>query len=923
MATDSKHYDFNKIEQYWQSVWDKDKPFKAVDFDNRPKFYALAMLPYPSGEGLHIGHPESYTAIDILSRYKTSCGYNVLYPMGWDAFGLPAEQHAIATGTHPKIKTKQNEATFKRQMKTLGLAIDWDREIDTTDPEFFKWTQWLFLQLFKKGLAYVDERPVWWCDALGTVLSNEEVVEGRSEVGNHPVERKNLRQWVLKITAHADRLLKGLEDLDWPSSTKRQQKTWIGRSEGSDIHFDVEGLPGERLTAYTTACDTLYGSSFLVVAPEHPLVQKLTKNENRAAIEKYTAEAARKSELARSELSKHKSGVFTGSYAINPISGEKMQIWIADYVLMTYGTGVVMGVPAHDERDYEFALKFKLPIRCVLKEKKEDTEETIPLFIKNGYLTNSGEFNGLSSKEAKKAITQKLAQKGHAQATVNYKLRDWLFCRQRYWGEPFPVFWVDKASYDKVLESKSSPLKEFLPEEPVTYRNGEKLLYCIPMAASELPLELPEVESYKPLGGGASPLEAAKDWLEVYVDIQTGKSVSAKEQQPKGDNWVFGTRETNTMPQWAGSCWYYLRYLDPNNDKEFLNKDIESYWKTPDIYIGGSEHAVTHLLYARFWHQVFFDLGLLSTPEPFPKLFHQGLILGEPEHQAFKNDNGEYISFEFVTKDYRDSRTNEPLTIVRLKEDMLVKSGDGFVLTEDSSIKVESRCFKMSKSRGNVISPDDIIKDYGADALRIYEMFLGPLEANKPWSTQNLEGTVRFLRRVWREFIGEEGQVNEKIAESYDDPDTETVLQQTIKKVSDDIENLAFNTAVSQLMICINQFQKAEKISKDAAKRYIQLLAPFAPHIGEELYARLGFKGCITHIEWPKYNPAQAKKSNPKVVVQVNGKLRAELDMDGAMSKDQVIALAKAQEKVIAFIEGKEIVKEIYVPGKIVNLVVK
>lgn len=921
MATDCKHYDFNKIERHWQKEWEDSKTFRAIDFDKRPKYYALPMLPYPSGEGLHIGHPESYTAIDILARYKSSKGFNVLYPMGWDAFGLPAEQHAIATGTHPRIKTKENEATFTRQLKSLGLAIDWDREIDTTDPEFFKWTQWIFLQLFKKGLAYVDERPVWWCEALGTVLSNEEVVEGRSEIGNHPVERRNLRQWVLKITAYADRLLEGLKDLDWPSSTKRQQKVWIGRSEGANVHFDISDLPDEKLTVYTTRIDTLFGVSYLVLAPEHPLVERLVTAEYKEEVKAYLNEAARKSELARTELAKDKTGVFTGSYAINPVNGEKVQIWVGDYVLMTYGTGVVMAVPAHDERDFEFATKYNLPIPCVLHKSVEDKEQKIPYFGK-GVLVNSSSFDGLHTKDALLQITQFLAEKGYAEATVNYKLRDWLFSRQRYWGEPFPVVWVDKASYEKVLADKTSPLLEFLPETPVTYNKEGTLLYCIPMPSSKLPLELPEVESYKPKGGGASPLAGVTEWLEVFLNIKTGETVSAI-SGPGGEDWVRGSRETNTMPQWAGSCWYYLRYLDPKNSSEFLNKKIEEYWKSPDIYIGGSEHAVTHLLYVRFWHQVLFDLGFVSTPEPFPKLIHQGLILGEPEYQAFKNEQDEFVSFEFASKDYRDTRTGEPLRIVKVAEVDTKKEGDFFVLSDNTSIRVECRTFKMSKSRGNVVNPDEIINDYGADALRLYEMFLGPLEANKPWNTKNIEGVVRYLRKVWREYVDEEGGLNSKIVDGKEDVETEKVLQQTIKKVSEDIEALRFNTAISQMMICVNHFQKTQKISKNTAVQYVQLLAPFAPHIAEELYSRLGYSSSIAHGVWPECDPSKLVTSQSKIVVQVNGKLRAELLCDKDASKEEVLSVAKSNERVASFLEDKELIKEVYVPGKIVNFVVK
>lgn len=924
MATRCTNYDFSEIEQYWQSYWDQNKTFRAIDFDKRPKYYVLDMFPYPSGEGLHIGHPEGYTATDIVGRYRRANGYNVLHPMGWDAFGLPAEQHAIVTGTHPAENTAANINNFRKQLKCLGLGLDWEREIDTTDPNYYAWTQWIFLQLFKHGLAYVDEYPVWWCEALGTVLANEEVIDGRSERGNYPVERKKLRQWVLRITAYADELLEGLKDLEWPDSTKRQQIAWIGRSEGVDVNFELEEFPGEYLTTFTTRVDTLFGVSYIVIAPEHPFLEKLIKLSYKKDIEAYILEVAKKSDLSRTDLAKHKTGVFTGSYAINPINGETIPIWVADYVLMSYGSGVVMAVPCHDERDYEFAQKYGLPIKSVLTKKKGEKSGSMPYFGE-GYLINSGSFDGLFTDEAKDKIGHFLEKEGKGHAAVNYKLRDWLFSRQRYWGEPFPVVWVDEQAYKRAEGLKGSALHEFLPKEPVTYTLEGKLYFALPLPTEQLPQILPEVESYKPSGSGESPLAKAPGWFDVYFNIVTGETISAnKKGLPAGDEWVHGHRETNTMPQWAGSCWYYLRYCDPINKSSFIDSKLEKYWGTPDLYIGGAEHAVLHLLYARFWHRVLYKLGLVSTLEPFPKVIHQGLILGEPEHCVFRDKEGQWVSAEFIDKEGRDTRTGDILESIKVLESEVIKKGEYFVLKENPAIRVESKAYKMSKSRGNVVSPDLIIRDYGADALRLYEMFLGPLEAMKPWSTQGIEGVVRFLRRIWKEYIDDTGKVALKIGNlDRESPETEKILQETIKKVTEDIEGLRFNTAISQMMIFLNHLSKVESVTLNTAKIFVQLLAPFAPHMGEELWSRLGEKPSIVDAPWPKYDPEKLVLDEVILVVQVNGKLRAELTVAAGVSKEEVLAMAKGNLRVSPHLEGKEIIKEIYVPGKILNLVVK
>ena len=851
MANTTQEYDFSSIEPKWQAFWANNHTYEAKDFEDKPTFYVLDMFPYPSGAGLHIGHPEGYTASDALKRFKKAQGFNVLHPMGWDAFGLPTEQYAIKTGTHPSITTKHNVATFTKQLVQLGFAYDWNREINTTDPGYIKWTQWIFIQLFKKGLAYVDEKPVWFCPDLGTVLANEEVLntpEGpRSERGSFPVERRPIRQWVLRITEYAERLIDGLKDLDWPDSTKRLQENWIGRSEGAEITFDLSGHDAQ-LTAFTTRPDTLHGATYMVIAPEHPLVATITTTDQQRKVATYVEKAKSKSDLERAELAKEKTGVWTGASAINPVNGKEIPVWVADYVLMTYGTGAIMAVPAHDVRDFEFAREFSLEIIQVIDDggsaEKDAKGELTQAYTGAGKLINSGELSHKDSESAKNAIIERLAADKRGKASVNFKLRDWLFSRQRYWGEPFPVIWLNESDYAQVDDSLKSV------KRPVTCEVDGELLYAIILPETELPLELPAVESYTPSPDGQSPLSKASDWLKVFIDPKTGAS-SAEARE----GWLPGIRETNTMPQWAGSCWYYLRYVDPKNTESPIDSEKEKYWGTPDLYIGGAEHAVLHLLYARFWHHILYDIGVVSDPEPFKKLFHQGIILGE---------DGE----------------------------------------------------KMSKSRGNVVNPETIIKSYGADALRLYLMFLGPLEAMKPWSTKGIEGIARFLRRVWSLATDE----SRMTAETEDDKKLR-VLHQTIKKVTEDYEALGFNTAIAQMMICVKELSLGESVAKHSVETLVKLVAPLAPHISEELWQSLGHTGSIVEAGWPEYDLRQLTVNSVKIIFQVNGKYRGDAQMPADVSKDAALNAAKSNERVQSFIEGKEIKKEIYVPGKIVNIV--
>ena len=856
MAEDEQEYDFSSIERRWQEYWEREKTFRAEDGSDKPKYYALDMFPYPSGAGLHIGHPEGYVASDILARYRKACGFNVLHPMGWDAFGLPAEQYAIKTGTHPSETTQANVNNFRRQIKSIGFTIDWDREINTTDHGYYKWTQWIFLKLFQRGLAYVDEKPVWWCPELKAVLANEEVVDGKSEVGNHPVERRNLRQVVLRITAYAEKLLAGLDDLDWPDSTKRQQKAWIGRSEGAEVQFGIDGSD-EKLEVYTTRPDTLFGATYMVVAPEHPLLDKLVIEEKKEEVKAYVEAAAKKSDLDRTDLAKDKSGVFTGSYCINPLNGEKTPVWVADYVLISYGTGAIMAVPAHDERDFEFAEKFDIPINRVIAREDGDEEKSKLPYSGPGIMVNSGGYDGMDADACKAKIITDLEAKNSGKGAINYKLRDWIFSRQRYWGEPIPLVWVSLEDFEKAANTEGI-IKDLLPERAVTTQKDGKTLYALPLPVSELPLKLPEVENYQPSGTGESPLATIPEWLEVWFDLSSGKTVSRSEDKPGGENWVSATRETNTMPQWAGSCWYHLRYLDPSNTEHLVSPEKEAYWGGPDFYIGGAEHAVLHLLYARFWHRFLHDEGVLAHPEPYTKLFHQGLILGE----------------------------------------------DGN---------------KMSKSVGNVVSPDVVIDAYGADSLRLFEMFLGPLEAVKPWSEKGIEGVHRFLRKVNRECL----RKDKHFSGEETDKETLRLLHETILKVTEAVEDLRFNVAISQMMILANHMQKAESYSVESAKTLLQLLAPFAPHLAEELWSKLGGQPSIADHPWPKAREELLVADEITIVFQVNGKLRGQAQFPQEVDKETVITAAKADEKVQSFLEGKEIVKEIYVPGKLVNLAVK
>ncbi len=857
-------YDFPAFERKWQAVWKEQATFRTEPITcGKPKYYVLDMFPYPSGAGLHIGHPEGYTASDILARYKKANGFNVLHPMGWDAFGLPAEQHAIATGEHPAVQTKRNIDNFRRQLQMLGFAIDWDRELSTTDENYFRWTQWIFLKLFRHGLAYVSEKPVWFCPALGTVLANEEVLntpEGpRSDRGNHPVERRPIRQWVLRITAYADKLIEGLDHVDWPDSTKRLQKNWIGKSEGAEVTFKLDGH-GDTLTVFTTRPDTLFGAPYMVIAPEHPLLGKITTPAQQAAVEAYVAAVRNKSDLERTDLAdKKKTGVFTGAYAINPVNGAKIPVWTADYVLITYGTGAIMAVPAHDERDWEFAKEFKLPIIQVVGS-KEAIDVNEQAWTEDGPMVNSGPFDGLSASETKKRITADLAAKGQGKLAVNFKLRDWLFSRQRYWGEPFPLLWVSREDYARI--PADSEVREFLPKEPVTCQLNGVEVCAVPLTSKQLPLTLPTVKSYQPSPTGDSPLSKEPEWTEVWYDSASGATVPQSQPQP-GPLWLKASRETNTMPQWAGSCWYYLRYIDPKNAEALASPADLAYWGCPDFYIGGAEHAVLHLLYARFWHRFLHEIGVLPTAEPFRKLFHQGLIMGE---------DGE----------------------------------------------------KMSKSRGNVVNPDAIVKDHGADALRMYLMFLGPLEASKPWNSDGIIGITRFLRRLWRLAIDEHtGTASAKIsADGAESEELVRELHRTIQKVEKDIETLQFNTAISQMMILMNVAEKSPALRRATVEDFVRLAAPFAPHVCEEIWARLGHPDSITAAGWPKFDAAKLIESTVEVIFQVNGKVRSTAKVAKDISKDALLALAKADADVQKFTAGKPVVKEIVVPGKLVNIVV-
>ncbi len=803
-------YDPRQIESRWQQYWEEKETFKAAPPGDQPKYYVLDMFPYPSGNGLHVGHPEGYTASDIVSRYKRMRGFNVLHPMGWDSFGLPAENHAIKTGTHPAETTRRNIDNFRRQLKSLGFSFDWSREVATSDPAYYRWTQWIFTQLYKQGLAYEGEMAVNWCPELGTVLANEEVKDGLSEIGGHPVVRKPMKQWMLKITAYAQRLLDDLEGLDWPDYIKDLQRNWIGRSEGAEVDFSFAGRE-EKLRVFTTRPDTLFGATYMVLSPEHPWVEMLTTDDQRAAVTAYQKEAAGKSERDR-QISREKTGVFSGSYAINPATGGQIPVWIADYVMMGYGTGAIMAVPGQDERDWEFAEKFDLPIiRTVQVPEGWDGKA----YSGEGVAINSRFLDGLGVAEAKAKMTAWLVAEGLGEAKIHFKLRDWLFSRQRYWGEPFPLLKLDDGSV-RVLEP------------------------------DELPLTLPEVDRYEPAGTGEGPLATIKEWIRVE-DPVTGQ---------------MATRESNTMPQWAGSCWYYLRFMDPHNREAAWDPELEKYWGPVDLYLGGTEHAVLHLLYARFWHKVLFDLGLVSTSEPFKKLRNQGMILGE---------NGE----------------------------------------------------KMSKSRGNVVNPDDVIAAQGADSLRLYLMFLGPLERDKPWNTKGIEGVRRFLERAWRLFVDDEDMLDAGLRDVEPGEDSLRVLHKTIDAVTTMTEDLRFNTAISQMMVFVNEMTQLEVRPRAVLEKFVLLLGPYAPHLAEELWSRLGHTETMAYEAWPVADPAYLVQDLITVVVQVNGKVRDQLEIPADAAEQDVKDAALGSAKVTQWTEGKQIVKTIYVPGKLVSVVVK
>ncbi len=842
MIAPMSKYPFHEIETKWQAYWEENQSFRVTEDENVPadkRAYVLDMFPYPSGAGLHVGHPEGYTATDIYCRFLRMNGYNVLHPMGFDSFGLPAENYAIKTGTHPRATTEKNIENFRKQIKSLGFSYDWSREVSTHSSDYYRWTQWIFLQLFKKGLAYESHTPINWCDQCKTGLANEEVKDGKCERCGTTVVRKNIRQWVLKITEYADTLLSDLDGVDWPESVKSMQRNWIGRSEGASVLFPVENLE-EQLEVYTTRADTLFGATYMVVAPEHPLVAKLTTESQKEAVEAYLEASARKSDLERTDLAKDKSGVFSGSYAINPVNNKKIPIWIADYVLISYGTGAIMAVPAHDTRDWEFAKKFNLPIIEVLKSEVDVQQEA---WTEDGIHVNSSFLDGLNKDDAIAAMLAWLEEQKLGKKAINYKLRDWIFSRQRYWGEPIPLVHCPTCGTVAV------------PEE-------------------ELPLLLPEVSSYEPSGTGESPLAKIDSWVNTTCPVCGGKA----------------KRETNTMPQWAGSCWYYLRYLDPNNTKEFVSKEKEQYWMPVDLYVGGAEHAVLHLLYARFWHKVLFDLGVVSTSEPFKRLVNQGMI----------------TSYAYQRKDKSLVPT-----------DMVEETSTDVFIEKATGEQLERVVAKMSKSLKNVINPDEIITEYGADSMRMYEMFMGPLEVSKPWATTGLIGVYRFLDRVWR-LYDERPITDEALGE-----ELERTLHKTIKKVTYDTNTLNFNTAISQMMVLVNELYKIESFPKEVAETLVKLLSPYVPHLAEELWERLGHTGSMKTVTWPTYQEELTVDNEIEMVFQINGKVRAKTTVAKGLSKEKALALAKEDEKMKTWLEGKTIVKEIVVPDKLVNIVIR
>ncbi len=842
-------YPFKNIEPKWQKYWDENKTFRVTEDEKFPadkRRYVLDMFPYPSGAGLHVGHPEGYTATDIYCRYLRMNGYNVLHPMGYDAFGLPAENYAIKTGTHPSITTNANIENFTRQIKALGFSYDWDRCVSTCEPDYYKWTQWIFLKLYEKGLAYEAETPINWCPSCLTGLANEEVKEGKCERCGAVVTHKTIRQWILKITEYAERLLEDLDDLDWPDSVKAMQRNWIGKSFGAEVDFEIDGHAGEKLTVYTTRCDTLFGATYMVVAPEHPVVKKITTTEQKEAVEKYIEEAAKKSDLQRTDLAKDKTGVFSGSYAINPVNGKKIPIWIADYVLISYGTGAIMAVPAHDDRDWEFAKKFNLPIIEVLKSEVDVQKQA---WTQDGIHVNSEFLDGLNKKDAIAKMIEFLGERKIGKATVNYKLRDWIFSRQRYWGEPIPLVHCPDCGTVAV------------PED-------------------QLPVELPNVKSYQPTGTGESPLAAIDSWVNCKCP-KCGKDAK---------------RETNTMPQWGGSCWYYLRYLDPKNNNAFCSKEAEKYWMPVDLYVGGAEHAVLHLLYARFWHKVLYDCGVVSTKEPFQRLINQGLI----------------TSFAFQRKNKTLVPTDE------------VEEKDGKYFEKATGEEVEQIIAKMSKSLKNVVNPDEMIDQYGADSVRMYEMFMGPLTVSKPWNTQGLVGINRFLDKVWQ--ISEKPMADIDITAKIEDKalvELRKTYAKTVAKVTKDTANLDFNVAISQMMIFINEASKVEKMPKAMWEGFVLMLSPYAPHLGEELWEKLGHTKTNAYEPWPTFSEEYCKEDTKEFVVMINGKLRDKFEAAADADDETLKARAVETEGYKKFTEGKEIVKVIVVKGKMVNFVVK
>lgn len=935
------------VEPKWQSYWESQKTFKCPEFPEGEKVYILDMFPYPSGAGLHVGHPEGYTATDIQARYWRMKGKSVLHPMGYDAFGLPAEEYAILHNVPPRVSTEKNISEFTRQLKMLGFSYDWDRCLSTTDREYFRWTQWIFLVLFDtwfdaqqqrgrpiaelpipadvlaKGeravasyrdqhrLAYVGEALVNWCPGLGTVLANEEVIDGKSERGNHPVQRMPLRQWMLKITAYGDRLLHDLDGLDWSPGIKKLQADWIGRSTGAEVDFciadadskndtqpltDGTAFPdtpaGNVLRVYTTRPDTLYGATYMVIAPEHPLVSSLTTSEQASAVTQYCQAASFKSDRDRTEGDKKKSGVFTGSYAINPVNQKQIPIWIADYVLIGYGTGAIMAVPAHDDRDFEFAVAYNLPIVCVVEPAATDSERESYLlgqkcYTGPGLAMNSDSLSGLETEDAKSKITSMLSERGLARPAVNYKLRDWLFSRQRFWGEPFPIL--------HEVDQDGKPTRAIRAVD-----------------VQDLPVDLPKLDDYKPHGRPEPPLAKADDsWLFVTID---GKRYR---------------RETNTMPQWAGSCWYYLRFIDPKNDQAMIDPAKEKAWMPVDLYVGGAEHAVLHLLYARFWHKVLFDRGHVSQSEPFQKLVNQGMILGEVEFTGFKSEDGQWVSAALAEKGeegFVHGKTKQTLNYVTVSDTEVTKSGDQFVLTSDSSIRIDSRAHKMSKSRGNVINPDTVVREYGADSLRLYEMFMGPLEATKPWSTTGVNGVRNFLDRVWRLMIdtyAEEIKIVDSIQVVEPTSEQNRIIHTTIMAVTRDIETLGFNTAIARMMEFVNFFTKETVRPKQAMETLVLLLSPFAPHMAEELWEALGNSTTLAYHPWPKFDEAMTRLSQVEVPLQINGKLKGKVVVAADCNAEDLEQAARNHEKIHELLEGKQIVKAIVIPGRMVNFVVK